>query len=144
MNELFYVSKLQKYKNYKCISDTVILNNTKKLVLSFYDEKNVLLIRTHALYIGSYSLEMNYWIWGNESNIIDKYLKKQIEEYRNNLQKNDDKNVKTFSINNSVIIPFNELNDMLKTIDIQNIFIHTLSKKLDVYVIEKKLYSSIQ
>jgi len=127
---------------YNCVSDIVIINNNKKLILSFYNTKSVLVSRKYATYIGAYSIEMNYWIWGNESDVIDKYFKKQIEEYRKKIYLIDNEEVKKFSKNNTMVIPNNELNDLFKMID-NNIYINKLSTKLDVYVIDKTLYSSV-
>lgn len=88
MNNLILLRELsENYKPYKIISDSVEINAEPKFVATIYHDDEIILRAEHWL-LGSYSHEKNLWIWGDQSNVLEKNMCKKISNLRKQLPNN--------------------------------------------------------
>src|SRR5579872_20044 len=84
------------YKSYAIYSQDVRVRNEKKFIGSIYHEDE-LLLRFEYIVLGSYSKDMNVWIWADQSMSFNRNTKKEVGNYRTVLSQNiTDENLKKF------------------------------------------------
>ena len=115
MNTLKLLHNLFKnYKPYKIISDVVEINGERKFVATIYHNDEIIL-RADYWVLGSYSNDKNLWIWGDQSNVLEKNMCKKICLLRECMGKNV-KNNETFLAflnNNYSVIATSDFYDKL-------------------------------
>jgi len=74
---------ISNYKPYKIISEaaTSMADNADKFIVTIYHDEQIILRAEHWI-LGSYSNEKNLWIWGDQSNVLEKNMCKKISALR--------------------------------------------------------------
>ncbi len=119
MNNLSLLHKLtENYKPYKIISDVVEINNERKFVATIYYDEEVIMRAEHWI-LGSYSYDKNLWIWGDQSNVLEKNMCKKISTLREQLLNGSlkfDDTFTTFLKNNYSIVTTSDIYEKLSSL----------------------------
>lgn len=94
MSNLTLLHRLtENYKPYKIISDIAEINKERKFVATIYHNDEIIL-RAEYWVLGSYSNDKNLWVWGDQSNVLEKNMCEKIkilrEQLTNGTMKYDD------------------------------------------------------
>lgn len=165
MNNLILLHRLdENYKPYKIISDVTEINNERKFVATIYHNEEIILCAEHWV-LGSYSREKNLWIWGDQSNVLEKNMCKKIkiirEQLLNYIPKNNENDTFVSFLKNDYSVvttsvmyeKLSQLKSLLLDFSYEKIIspnknrdiIHTMGRKvIHVFVLERILSDNMK
>lgn len=148
-------TKLMKYyKPFSIYSTQTIVNEKKKFIIDIY-HNDLLVLRAEYVPIGSYSPEMNVWIWSDQSLVLDKKIVEYVSKLRSNMMnlatnknnKEYDKFKKFVELKYSVL-PIGEVYFNLCTFEsflsTEKIITYHNSGTVDIIMIKKILLSNLK
>ncbi len=140
--------KLMKhYKSYKMLSDILKIGDKKMWIITIYYKKSVIL-KAEYIIIGSYSKQKNIYIWGDQSNVLDKSMVELISEMRKKLlRENINDTFRKFLENDYTVIStlslLNEFN-VIASFTNEQIIMTTGNDIINIISVKKILFTNME